>query len=113
MKKNKINFGMLVLFLILGSSVMNRANAMENKRFEEDVQDQQRLGRGNPTPIDRAHPSNQLDPDDIELKQQRRVAAWNLYNGTGPGKERYLQQFNDLTKELRGLGVPLRDLNNK
>lgn len=110
MKKNKINFGMLVLFLILGSSVMYMANAMENKRFEEDVRDQQRLGRGNPTPIDRARPSNQLDPDDIELKQQQRVAAWNLYNGTGPGKERYRAQFDELTTFLTNLGVPLRDL---
>ncbi len=28
MKKNKINFGMLVLFALLGNSVINRANAM-------------------------------------------------------------------------------------
>lgn len=112
MKKNKINFGMLVLFLILGSSVMYRVNAMENERFEEDLRNQQRLGRGNPTPIDRARPSNQLDPDDIELIQQRRVAAWNLYNGTGPGKERYLSQFNQLTQDLINLGVPPRNLVN-
>jgi hypothetical protein len=51
-KNKKIKFIVLFLLIILGNLIeMNSVNAMENKRFEQDIQDQQRLGRGNPMPL--------------------------------------------------------------
>lgn len=53
MIKNKFNFRMLVSYIILGNLlVMNKAVAMD-ERFQQDVQNNQRLGRGTPTPLPR------------------------------------------------------------
>lgn len=107
MKENSISLWMLFLFIVLGNSAINKVNAMDNKRFEQDIQDQQRLGRGNPIPLKYPQPTRGNGPSNYMSHTQISndnyddagfFTDWNAIYPRNSQQKKYDKDVSDFAK---------------